>query len=140
MSNECVVDVNDLIVGNEVKTSFSAMEVFSTPRVDGEKDLVGLIYRDMEAYYCKEARDIFISNTDIVSVAPLNPFSQRVIINRWFNGELLKYRSRVENVDVVSILSYVINDGDVDTWLECMQVVVLPFFKLNNILNIQLGE
>lgn len=140
MSNECVVDVNDLVKGTEVKSGFSAMEVFSTPRIEGEKDLVGLIYRDMEAYYCKEARELFIADPNIVSVAPLNPFSQRVIINRWFNGELLKYRSRVEDADVVSILGYVINDGDIDTWLECMQIVVLPFFKLNNILNIQLGE
>ncbi len=139
MSKLGTVDVSDLVV-EDMKTTFSAMEVFNTPRVEDENELVALIFRDMEAYYCKEARDIFISHPDIVSVAPLNPFSQRVIINRWFNGELLKYRGRVEDANVVDILGYIINDGDTDIWLECMQVVVLPFFKLNNILNIQLGE
>ena len=124
-------------VDGSTKNGFSAMEVFCTPRVEGEKDLVGLIVRDLEAYYSKLAKDIFISNSEIISVAPLNPFSQRVIINRWFNGELLKYRSRVDDPDVVTILSYVINDGAIEDWLELMQIVVLPFFKLKNVLNIK---
>jgi hypothetical protein len=127
-------------VDGSTKKGFSAMEVFCTPRIEGEKDLVGLIVRDLEAYYCKLAKDVFISNRDIISIIPLNPISQRVIINRWFNAELLKYRSRVDDLDVVTVLRYVIDDGTIDDWLESMQVIVIPFFKLKNILNLPLGE
>lgn len=127
-------------VDNSTKTGFNAMEVFCTPRIEGEKDLVGLIVRDLEAYYSKVAKDVFIADKNIISIMPLNPISQRVIINRWFNGELLKYRNRVNDLDVITVLRYVIDDGTVEDWLEHMQIIVIPFFKLKNVLNLPLGE
>lgn len=124
--------------GQKVK-AYSAMEVFNTLRIEGEIDLVALAARDLEAYYCKEAAALFLANVDINTVKPLNPLSQRVIINRWLNNCLLSYRSRVENPTVNEILLYVINDGTHDNWLELLQLVVFPFFKLNNVLNLKIG-
>lgn len=132
-----VVDMSSTKPKGEV---INAFDMFNTPRVEGEPDLVTLMIRDLTNHYCAAASAIFIAEPAIINVQHLNPISQRIIINRWFTNTLLLYRNRVEDTAVSEILLYVINDGTVNDWLELMQRVVIPFFKKNNVLNILDGE
>ncbi len=129
---------NTLDMSNAVPME-SALDVFNTKRSENEIDLVTIINRDLETFYNKDATLCFINDGSIQTILDLNHISQRVIINKWFTSMLLQYRANFINVDVSEILMYVSNNSTVDTWIEFMQTIIIPFFKLNNVLNLK-GE
>lgn len=136
-------EVNTVIVdlsGEDKKERISAMDMFYTKKTDQDTDLVVLMTRDLTNYYCEMASKIFMSDAEIINVGPLNPISQRIIISKWFKGQLLIYRSRVVDIEVGTVLEHIIDEGSISDWLEQMQKVVIPFFKDKNVLNILEGE
>jgi len=126
----------DLSTGATAK--LTTLDMFTTKRVVGEKDLVAQISKDLISLYHKDASPLFLNDTDISLVSDLNPLSQRIIINRWFINALLIYRANSNDVEVSEILLYAINDGTIDEWLELIERVVIPFFKNKNILKISI--
>ncbi len=114
----------------------SAMDMFTTKRVEGEPDLVALMVRDITNGYQETASQMFVNSQKIIEIKLLNPISQRIIINRWFTAALLTYRAHSNNTDVNEIMLHVINDGTVNDWKEQINEVVIPFFKINNVLGL----
>ena len=112
----------------------NAMDMFNTKRVDGEVNLVDLIGRDFITAYNATASAAFMNSLEIIQVTPLNPLSQRIIINRWFINKLLIYRAFNNDVEVGEVMSYVINDGTIDDWHDLLFTVVIPFFKIKDVL------
>jgi hypothetical protein len=119
---------------NKPTVNVSAMEMFNTKRVEGEPDLVAMINKELISIIGTDAGVKFMNNPDIKGIVDLNPISQRIIINRWFNNTLLTYRATNTNKDVSEILVYIINDGTIDDWFKYIYSIVIVFMKNNNVL------
>lgn len=115
----------------------NALDMFYTKRIDTEPDVVGILSRDLTTFYHEHASDIFNMDNNIINVKDLNPISQRIIVNKWIVNKLLTYRTYVDDKDVSEIVLHAINDGTILDWTEQMQRVVIPFFKLRNVLFIE---
>ena len=115
----------------------STMDMFNTKRAPNEANLVDIIGRDLVTLYGKEASLAFVNSLDIAQIYGLNPLSQRIVISRWFINTLLVYRAFNNDKEVGEVLTYIINDGSVDDWHNLLYDVVIPFFKIKNVLNVK---
>ena len=121
---------------SDLKQNITGLELFNIKRVEGEVNLVNTVYTYFSKHYSEKAANVFINNPEINNIKELNHIAQRIIINRWFMDNIYKYRARVTDKDVSEIILYPTDEGDVDTWLELIERVVVPFFKVKNVLAI----
>lgn len=81
-------------------------------------------------------RNKYLSSPVIMDSRGKDVFYQRIMINRYFINELLKWRAG-NNVSVNEMIACLFNDGDLDDWIRVFASTVLPFIKQNNVLGVQ---
>ena len=114
-------------------TTFHAgVLAFNRPAEEGEFDMVGHVAYLLEAYVGEFAKNCFLSDPSIISVQPLKANAQRVIINKYFIGLLLQFRS-LEPIKVSAVATLFSNDGTIEDWISIAKTNTFPFFKDNKI-------
>lgn len=77
----------------------------------------------------------FKSHPMVATVWDVDPHTQRVILNRYFNLALLTFRG-LQNVPVHNVLDMLIQDGTLDDWFKVFAIYVAPFLKEYKILEV----
>lgn len=80
-------------------------------------------------------RNKYLNSPIIIDSRGKDVLYQRIMINRYFINELLKWRAGNE-VAVNEVIACLFNDGDLDDWLRVFASTVLPFIKNNNVLGV----
>lgn len=76
--------------------------------------------------YSEEQADAFANHKSIRCLEGLSPNSQRLNINRFFHNVLLRYRAD-NNTNVTSVIYSLLPDGELDEWLDALEMGVIPF-------------
>ena len=119
----------------ENNNTVSAIDIFYTPRKEGEPDLCALIYLYFKEIVDESSANIFINDLNVSAVVNLNPNSQRITINQFLVNALLMLRGIDDTVDVNSVLGLITNEASLDDWSVILKDMVIPYFKEHNILN-----
>lgn len=108
------------------------MNPYSTQQ-QKEVFLIDAVGEILEKEIGTNAKDVFINSNIIQQISGYPNFIQREIINRYFYGLLLTWRS-THNVPVFEIFPSLSRDGDLKYWFNLFLCDVVPFIRDNGIL------
>lgn len=112
-----------------------ALAAMMAPPKENDVCMVYITALYLKEYIGEHAAILFLKDQDVFSLVEHNPNVQRVFINRYFTGLLLRYRAKT-NVPVNSVLTMLVNDGYTEDWFTLFRIHVIPFLKNNDVYNI----
>jgi hypothetical protein len=108
---------------------------FLTKRKNDEIDMVTVLGNILKEHVDEYSSTIFLNNKEIKTILELNPYSQRIIINKFFSNLFYIYRSK-KNKSIVSMISMLVIDGSIEDWFKVFNNYVLPFIKKNEVFQV----
>lgn len=120
----------------EIKIQNNAIEEFFAKREEGDVDLVDIVAKYLTtSNVSADNINYFLTHPDVVSIKDNKSVVQKVILNKFFQQQLLIYRTK-SGVSVMDILIFLTNEGNVNQWVNLFQTFVLPFLIANNVFNV----
>ena len=115
------------------------IEIYNTPRQEGELDLADIIYKFLVSEINPTAGDIFRSHPAIIDILPKKAVVQKVIICNYLVNLLFTYRA-CGGENITSALNLLSTNTNVDGFVMIFQTYILPFLKNNNVYSIYKKE
>ena len=109
------------------------VDLYYRPPVEGEVNLVDIIYYFLSECGDGVAASLFLQHNDVQNVAKLNSATQRVVINSVLLNVLLAFR-HICDINVNVVLPILANDGDTADWIELVKEMIVPFLLENKVL------
>ena len=108
---------------------------FYAKRTENDLDLVSAMAKLISEEIGSKYGKIFLADSDIMSVKDRLPAVQRVIINKYFNILLLKYKALSGN-NVLQVLNTIVDDGTHDDWFKIMSGFTIGYCKEKTVFQI----
>lgn len=102
-------------------------------------NLCYMVYIHLVSLLGETAANIFKNDPTIQEEWEHKPPYQIVIMNRYFNNLLLRFRAKV-NIPVHDTTVMLLKDGTVDDWFWAFTKFVGLFLKENNVFNVVYGN
>jgi hypothetical protein len=122
-----------LSVGKSRGLDIKALSKYANERKEGDIDLVEKTREHIENQIDKKSADLFANHPTIINVKNKAPEVQRVIINKFFTGTFMAFRSMKE-VKVYEQVNLLVMDGDLEDWLKIFHKITTPFLKDHKVL------
>jgi len=116
----------------------TALKLFMEPRALIENDLTHLMYHEILNNIGMNAANLFMNEPIIASTVNSNAIVQRISINRYLLQMLLICSNR-KDLYVSDAIVFLINDGDIEEWINVMREQVIPFIKHYDIFTVVYG-
>ena len=94
---------------------------------------IELFAQHINEFVSPEAKDNFLSMPIIKGSIPLQPFVQRLTINNTLRSLLYAHSGRT-GLEVTPVVSWIIDDAELTTWLDILDRQVLSYIKEHKIL------
>lgn len=107
---------------NSICGSTPQGNIFSTPRQEGEMDLIA-ICRELliGAGLAQEVTSSFDTNQYIKDAAPLGAEAQRFLLNKFWHLQLISL-----NCDTQKERFCLLDQGDFSEWVRCFKEAIMP--------------